>query len=171
MVCSMASIRYAELTFAALFSIMQYQIRTRELPELPTDRLRILALSLVFIFLLSLLMARSFATEWECGERSNLPQEGKNYCAAGDFRHAEAKLQKMLAALIKQFNTSNQDAGALQSVQKAFEANRAKQCETENKHAEDKAYHPMMVAQCKTRLTNLYIDELDGMKSTRTTNQ
>ncbi len=56
-------------------------------------------LALAAFFLLP--MAAHAVTKWECGERSNLPMEGKNYCAAGDFRQSEINLGKMLDALLE----------------------------------------------------------------------
>lgn len=110
--------------------------------------------------LINLLANPASAVQWECGERSNLPQEGKNYCAAGDFRHTEIKLQKMLEALIKDQKMSTDEAHALRKVHGDFESARDNQCEVDNKHNEDKPFHPMVVAQCKTRLNNLRLKEL-----------
>lgn len=103
------------------------------------------------------------AMTWECGERSNLPQEGKNYCAAGDFRQSEINLQKVLETLQAKHNSAYGESSALSSAQAAFEDYRNNQCIAENKRISDEPYHPMLVAQCKTRLTNLRIDELNKM--------
>lgn len=103
------------------------------------------------------------ATKWECGERSNLPQEGKNYCAAGDFRQSETDLGKVLEVLLKKHKVLFDDTSALVNAQSAFESYRDNQCVAENKRIEEKVYHAMIVAQCKTRLTNLRIDELKRM--------
>lgn len=119
--------------------------------------------SYCLLLLLVLLAAPAFATKWECGERSNLPMEGKNYCAAGDFRKAEIYQEKELVKLRKKYKVAFGDASALASAQSEFEADRDKQCLAENQRIEDKPYHPMVVAQCKTRLTNLRIDELKLM--------
>ena len=104
------------------------------------------------------------ATTWECGERSNLPQEGKNYCAAGDFRLSATTLEKVLDKLLKKQLASFGDTNALINAQSAFESYRDSQCIAENRRIEDKPYHPMLVAQCQTRLTNLRIDELKRMQ-------
>jgi len=103
------------------------------------------------------------ASTWECGERSNLPQEGKNYCAAGDFRQSEINLQKVLAALLTKHKTAYGDSNALRSAQTAFEDYRGNQCNAENKRIASEPYHLMIVAQCKTRLTNIRINELTRM--------
>jgi uncharacterized protein YecT (DUF1311 family) len=103
------------------------------------------------------------ATKWECGERSNLPIEGKNYCAAGDFRHSEKNQGKVLDALLKKHTAAFGDSNALSIAQSAFESYRDNQCAAENKRIENKHFHPMVVAQCKTRLTNLRIKELNRM--------
>jgi len=103
------------------------------------------------------------AGTWECGERSNLPPEGKNYCAAGDFRQAQNKLEKLFGDLLKQHKERFGDGDSLASAQNAFKSYRDNQCTAENQRIEEKAYHPMIVAQCKTRLTNLRIDELNRM--------
>ena len=104
------------------------------------------------------------AAIWECGERSNLPLEGKNYCAAGDFRQAEARLLKVLEALMEKHRIAFGDASDVSNAQNAFESYRDSQCMAENKRIEDKPFHPMIIAQCKTRLTNIRIDELKRMQ-------
>ena len=103
------------------------------------------------------------AAVWECGERSNLPPEGKNYCAAGDFRQAELNMKKILDLLLVKHKGAFGDISALSTAQNAFESYRDNQCLSENKRIEDQAYHPMIVAQCKTRFTNVRIDELKRM--------
>ena len=105
------------------------------------------------------------ATVWECGERSNLPPEGKNYCAAGDFRQSELNMKKILDVLLAKHKEAFGDFSALSNAQNAFESYRDNQCVSENKRIEDKAFHPMIVAQCKTRLTNIRIDELKRMQA------
>lgn len=100
------------------------------------------------------------ATLWECGERSNLPQEGKNYCAAGDFRHSESRLQKKLALLLKKHGGNT----LLNETRDVFSANRDDHCASKNVHNKDKPYYPMVVAQCKTRLNNQRIEELENMQ-------
>ncbi len=104
------------------------------------------------------------AARWECGERSNLPIEGKNYCAAGDFRQSEINLEKVLTVLLHRHKVAYDDVTALSKAQIAFRTYRDNQCEAENKRIQDMPFHPMIVAQCKTRLTNLRIDELKRMK-------
>jgi len=104
------------------------------------------------------------ATSWECGERSNLPQEGKNYCAAGDFRQSQINLAKVLERLLEKQLVSFGDTTALTRAQDAFKSYRDNQCIAENRRIEDKPYHPMLVAQCQTRLTNLRIDELKRLQ-------
>lgn len=104
------------------------------------------------------------ASKWECGERSNLPIEGKNYCAAGDFRQSETNLTKLLAVLLKKHQELYGDAALLSEAQSAFKSYRDSQCKAENQRIEEQPYHPMLVAQCKTRLTNLRIKELMRMK-------
>ena len=47
--------------------------------------------------------ASTGAKTWECGERSNLPQEGKNYCAAGDFRQSKVNLAKVYNSMLDQY--------------------------------------------------------------------
>ena len=100
---------------------------------------------------------------WECGERSNLPIEGKNYCAAGDFRQSEINLRKVLAVLADKHLTAYGDSNALAEAQKAFAMFRDNQCLAESRHIEQKPFHPMIVAQCKTRLTNARIAQLKRM--------
>lgn len=119
---------------------------------------------LCLIAIATLLTPSVNATKWECGERSNLPLEGKNYCAAGDFRQSEINLAKVLNALIEKHKIALDDTSILINAQRDFESDRDKQCATENKRTEDKPYHPMIVAQCKTRLTNLRIAELKRMQ-------
>ena len=101
---------------------------------------------------------------WECGERSNLPQEGKNYCAAGDFRQSSINLAKVFDVILDKHKAAYGNANALIDAQKAFESYRDNQCTAENKRIADKPFHPMIVAQCKTRHTNLRIDELKRMQ-------
>ena len=105
------------------------------------------------------------AAVWECGERSNLPPEGKNYCAAGDFRQSELNMKKILDVLLAKHKEAFGDISALSNAQNAFESYRDNQCVSENKRIEDKPFHPMIVAQCKTRLTNIRIDELKRMQA------
>lgn len=103
------------------------------------------------------------ATLWECGERSNLPQQGKNYCAASDFRHSEHTLKDLFTALQSIHQQRYGSSDNLSEAQRAFAIYRDHQCSAENKHIDDKPFHPMIVAQCKTRLNNLRIDELKRM--------
>lgn len=121
-------------------------------------------ISLSLVVLLPWLVKPVNAIEWECGERSNLPQEGKNYCAAGDFRQTEINMQKVFDALVRKHQHAYGDASALRDAQSAFELYRDKQCTAENKRIKDKPFHSMIVAQCKTSLTNLRIDQLQRMK-------
>lgn len=126
---------------------------------------RVTQLTGLCAFAIALLLTTSAnATKWECGERSNLPQEGKNYCAAGDFRQTEINLGKVLDHLLEKHTAAFGDATALNNAQSAFESYRDSQCAAENQRIEDKPYHPMIVAQCKTRRTNLRIDELKRMQ-------
>lgn len=118
-------------------------------------------LALAALFLLPVVTGA--ATKWECGERSNLPMDGKNYCAAGDFRYAELNQNKALQALVEKHTIAYGDASALNNAQSAFESYRNHQCIAENIRIEDKPFHPMLVAQCKTRLTNLRNGELERM--------
>ena len=103
------------------------------------------------------------ATEWECGERSNLPMAGKNYCAAGDFRQSAINLSAVLNDLLDRHQQKYGDTSELNASQIAFESYRDNQCIAENRRIENKPFHPMIVAQCKTRLSNLRIDELRRM--------
>ncbi len=130
---------------------------------------QLIALSIGLCALAStiLLTTSAYAAAWECGERSNLPLEGKNYCAAGDFRQAEINLGKVLDVLLKKHQLTFGDNRALRNAQSAFESYRDNQCSAENQRLEDKPFHPMIVAQCKTRLTNLRIDELKRMDRMR----
>ncbi len=128
-----------------------------KLPVKPSTRLLAVALT-------ALLATSVDARKWECGERSNLPPDGKNYCAAGDFRQAEINLAKVLKILHTKHQRAYGDASALMDAQNAFESYRDNQCVAENKRIKDKPFHPMIVAQCKTRLTNLRIDELHRMR-------
>lgn len=118
---------------------------------------------LVLAALFFLTTVTGAATKWECGERSNLPMDGKSYCAAGDFRHTEINQSKLLQSLLEKHKIAYGDASALNSAQSAFESYRDHQCVAENIRIKDKPYHPMLVAQCKTRLTNIRIDELKRM--------
>jgi len=123
-----------------------------------------MATSLCTIAAVTLLSASVGAKTWECGERSNLPQEGKTYCAAGDFRQSEINLQKILDVLLEIQQSTYGDALTLRKAQTAFESYRDSQCIAENKRIADKPFHLMIVSQCKTRLTNLRIDELKRMQ-------
>jgi len=114
--------------------------------------------------IVALLAASVDAKIWECGERSNLPLEGKNYCAAEDFRQTEIDLKKVLNALLKKHTMVYNDTSALTESQSAFESYRNIHCAAETKRIEDKPYHPMIVAQCKSRLTNLRINDLKRMQ-------
>ncbi len=113
--------------------------------------------------LVSSLAPSAHAAKWECGERSNLPIEGKSYCAAGDFRQSETNLGKLLDALIARHHSKFGDAEALMESQRTFELYRDAHCTAENKRVEDQPFHSMMVSQCKTRLTNLRMQEIDEM--------
>jgi len=117
-----------------------------------------------YYLILTLLTTPASAKVWECGERSNLPPEGKNYCAAEDFRQTEIDLRKVLNGLLVKHKAAYGDATALQNAQSAFESYRDNQCAAESKRIEDKPYHPMIVAQCKSRRTNLRIDELKRLQ-------
>jgi len=119
--------------------------------------------SLCTLAISTLLTTSVVANKWECGERSNLPQEGKNYCAAGDFRQSETSLEKVLTAVLEKHSIEYGNANELSNAQSAFEVYRDKQCAAENRRIEHEPYHPMIVAQCKTRITNLRIDELKRM--------
>ena len=68
------------------------------------------------------------AAIWECGERSNLPPEGKNYCAAGDFRQSELNMKKILDVLLAKHKEAFGDISALSNSQSAFESYRDNQC-------------------------------------------
>jgi len=111
----------------------------------------------------ALLTRSAAASDWECGERSNLPIEGKNYCAAGDFRQSQTNLAKVFAVLLKKQQSKYGDSNALSESRLAFQSYRDNQCLAENKRIADKPFHPMIVAQCQTRLTNLRIVELNRM--------
>ena len=50
----------------------------------------------VAVALAALIATSAQAGKWECGERSNLPMEGRTYCAGGDFRQTELELGKVL---------------------------------------------------------------------------
>ena len=103
------------------------------------------------------------AAIWECGERSNLPPEGKNYCAAGDFRLADAELAMLFEQLLEIYQSSFEESAVLQQAQEAYLRYRQNHCIAENRRVLDKSYYDMMVAQCQTRLTNLRIDELQNI--------
>jgi len=111
------------------------------------------------------------AAKWECGERSNLPIEGKNYCAAGDFRQSDIALTKLFSTLIERYQLADVDTSSLEKSQVAFEAYRENHCDAENKIIEKKSFHPMIVAQCKTRLSNLRISDLRQMQNKLTTSE
>ena len=133
--------------------------------RLPASLLPSLSNYLQVFFVASLTLSGPVkATTWECGERSNLPQEGKNYCAAGDFRLSEATLAKILDRLLEKQQASFGDTTSLTNSQSAFEVYRDNQCVAENRRIADKPYHAMLVAQCQTRLTNLRIDELKRLQ-------
>lgn len=115
---------------------------------------------LVFLLVLPFTVV---SNQWECGERSNLPQEGKNYCAAGDFRHSEKKLGKLLESLILVYQDKTGDASVITDSQRAFVNYRDSQCIAEAKHIENEPYHSMVLSQCKTRLSSLRIVEIEKM--------
>ena len=133
------------------------------MPAHPGCTFHNLVFSLCVFAAMMLLAGPLPASTWECGERSNLPQEGKNYCAAGDSRQSEINLQKVLATLLAKHKAAYGDSNALSKAQSAFEEYRDNQCTAENKRIADQPYHPMIVAQCKTRLTNIRIKELNRM--------
>lgn len=108
-------------------------------------------------------MSPASAMKWECGERSNLPQEGKIYCATGDFRLAETNLENVLNTLLAVHKSKFGNIDSLNASQAAFRNYRNNQCIAENQRVNDKPYYLMIVAQCKTRLTNLRIIELKTM--------
>jgi len=110
-----------------------------------------------------LLISSAIAAEWECGERSNLPQAGKNYCAAGDFRQSEINMGKALNTLLEKYMQAYGNTRALNKTQSAFASYRDNQCAIENKRIEEQSFHSMIVSQCKTRFTNLRIDEINRM--------
>ena len=103
------------------------------------------------------------AALWECGERSNLPQQGKNYCAASDFRQSAHILKELFVALQNTHEQRYGDSKTLSEAQGAYAVYRDQQCNAENKCIEDEPFHPMIVAQCKTRLNNLRINEIKRM--------
>lgn len=131
---------------------------------LTVNRIVILAVSINALAATSLISVTASGTKWECGERSNLSVEGKNYCATGDYRQSETELNKVFAALLEKYKVAFDDVMALNNAQNAFESYRNNQCNAENRRIEDKPYHAMVVAQCKTRLTNIRIDELERMQ-------
>ena len=139
-------------------------------PDLPEENLAVkqrikLFICPCFLAIAFVPLKPASATIWECGERSNLPPEGKNYCAAGDFRQSELNMKKILDLLFEKHGGASGDTSALSEAQSVFESTRDSQCESEHKGSEGEPWHPMIVAQCKTRLTNIRIDELKRMQT------
>ena len=89
--------------------------------------------------------ASTGAKTWECGERSNLPQEGKNYCAAGDFRQSKVNLAKVYNSMLDQYIAAYGNAEHFIDAQSAFESYRDNQCAAENKRIADKPFYPCLL--------------------------
>jgi len=113
--------------------------------------------------LLVLHAATTSAGTWECGERSNLPIEGKNYCATGDFRQIESDLAALFNKITQDYTIRFGNTVELEKSQLAFLRYRDNHCIATSKRVADKPFYPMMIAQCKSRMSNSRIKELQQM--------
>lgn len=116
---------------------------------------------IIGISLLCAAVPRSALSQsWECGERSNLPQQGMNHCAWQDYRQADRVLNKAWQTLRK---NSAQESGRPDlplEAQRAWLTFRDKQCEAEGSKFEGGSLQPFIISTCLTRLTYNRVDEI-----------
>lgn len=124
---------------------------------------------MIALILLVLLAPAAGSQDWDCTDPHNLPQQAMNYCAGLEFEAADAELNAIWPSLIEQAEENDAlgiDDGrpgyreALVAAQRAWIAFRDANCTYDGYQAKGGSLEPLLVATCKTAMTEQRIGDL-----------
>ncbi|MEO0497694.1 MAG: lysozyme inhibitor LprI family protein [Pseudomonadota bacterium] len=102
----------------------------------------------------------AWAQEPDCTDPGSLPQQGMNYCAAKEFEQADAALNAAWELLRPSAVKGSDGADPMLEGQRAWIRYRDGQCKAEGLHFEVGSLEPLIVATCRTRMTQARTQEL-----------
>ena len=93
------------------------------------------------------------------GAASAQTQQEMNAQAGGELRKAEARMDAVYAKVLGKISNAGKEN--LQAAQEAWLRFRDQECEFETMGTKGGSIHPMVVAECRRRLTNQRIKDLE----------
>jgi uncharacterized protein YecT (DUF1311 family) len=93
------------------------------------------------------------------GAASAQTQQEMNAQAGGELRKAEARMDAIYAKVLGKISNAGKEN--LQTAQEAWLRFRDQECEFETMGTKGGSIHPMVVAECRRRLTNQRIKDLE----------
>lgn len=107
--------------------------------------------------------ATSFATAagaQEC-DRNDETQSGLTICAGADFKASDKALNKSYGEIMRRLADDKDGRARLQAAQRAWIGFRDAECDFRTASTIGGSINPMMVAECRTELTDQRTEQLD----------
>lgn len=101
------------------------------------------------------------ANAQECN-RADETQSGMTICAVADFKASDKKLNAAYGEIMKRLADDADGRKRLQTAQRAWVSFRDGECDFQTAGTTGGSIHPMLVAQCRTSLTDGRIKQLDA---------
>lgn len=100
------------------------------------------------------------ANAQECN-RADETQSGMTICAAADFKASDKQLNAAYGEIMKRLADDADGRKRLQAAQRAWVSFRDGECDFQTASTAGGTIHPMLVARCRTSLTDGRVKQLD----------
>jgi uncharacterized protein YecT (DUF1311 family) len=107
------------------------------------------------------LVSVSAAAAQDC-DRKDETQSGMTICASADFAASDRQLNATYGEIMKRLADDQAGRKRLQAAQRAWVSFRDAECEFQTAMTIGGSIHPMLVAQCRTELTDGRTKQLDA---------
>lgn len=126
----------------------------------------------IFVLTGLIFASQAFAQsdEFDCQDLDNLPQAGLNFCADLDFEAADTKLNEVWLAVRDKVRAAEEESedftgwfDMILAGQRSWLTYRDNQCEAEGFAFSGGSMQAMVVAGCKSRLTQARTEDLESL--------
>lgn len=102
----------------------------------------------------------AMSQDWDCTNAGDLPQQGMNYCAAQDFKKADAALNAAWSLIRKDAIQASDGSDPLLAGQRAWLEYRDQQCDAESLIFEGGSLQPLIISSCRAHMSRDRTEEL-----------
>ncbi len=128
--------------------------------------------------LLALAATPAAAQDWDCSKADDLPQQGMNWCAYGDWQSADKALNALWPKVRKHMKSLDAESSeyfpeqangdeSLLKAQRAWIDYRDGQCEAEGAQFAGGSIRPLVTYSCLASMTRKRIEELNALMESR----